>query len=664
MDENTAFFRPQKVASWVTVLDDILWPDIKISDRIKKRAAKFAEAGIDLAINYGFHMRFDYSDYFEQLHGYYNEVCEELHKYGIKYMDHYSCNHVQRPRTKEDFYRLHNHHRHHVLLHKDPYAAKFAQYEGHLFQNICEKRVDDSSRGYTMNYQAECFCHNNPEFLEMHKSYLTRLLRDVPMDALEIDDMCDYGSLTTCCCDHCLDRFRRDYGHELPPFEDKTFWGDTSKHPSFWGNYENPVFRDWILFKQDGIKDHLKMVKETVGDIPLVTCCSSTGPIVLNTVSLNLENMSEHLNFLMLENCGQGVNTIEWTRMDAEALQQKDIAHNMNNAPAIALSYCAYEPGAYLGWSLARYWGVANWSSTLIGRLDHDPGDIPDISELIAPCNNWEDRYSSLDLSSGEDIADVRLVNNLFCRMNGFRDENGDEQWTKVSAWSRAFVNTNVGYRFLRFDELADADRLMAEDTPLIIDNCGCVSDKQWNAIKAFLDNGGKAVLSLPFGTCDEKGFKREKPLSEEIIGKYPNVTTVTGTANDDLVRHLKKIGVIRSRITQTAGESTWALRLRKHGDKLVLHVLNRALEAIPYPGLYQAYSNLAILKDFISTADGIACSYIIDTTDLSADFKELLFKSPEIGRVQREVVIEELEDGRIELTFDPEDIKLYGIIE
>jgi len=664
MERQYSYFRPRKAASWVTVLDDILWPDNKITEKIKRRAAGFAEAGIDLAINYGFHMRFDYSDYFEQLHGYYNNVCEELHKYGIKYMDHYSCNHVQRPRTKEDFFRLHNLHRHHVLLHKDPYAAKFAQYDGHLFQKLCEKRIDDGSRGYTLNYQAEIFCHNNPEFLEMHKSYLKRLLNDVPMDALEIDDMCDYGSLTTCCCDHCLDRFRTVYGHELPPFEDKSFWGETDKHPSFWGNYDNPVFRDWIRLKEDGIADHVKMVKETIGEMPLMTCCSATGPIVLNTVALNLEKMSDHLDLLMLENCGMSVNTIKWTVTDAEALLQKNIALNMGNAPAIALSYCAYEPGAYMGWSFARFWGVSNWSSTLVGRLDHDPGDIQDISKLVAPCNNWEDRFSPIDPATGEDIADVRLINNLYCRMNGFRDENGDEHWTKVSAWSRAFVNTNVGYRFLRYDELADADRLLAENTPIVLDNCGCVSDAQWQAIKTYLDNGGKMILALPFGVCDEKGFKREKPLSEEIIGKYPNVTTVSGTANDALVEVLKKTGVIKNRICQTAGESTWSVRLRRHGDKLVMHILNRALEAIPYPGLTQAYSDQAILKDFISTANGDICSYMLDVSDIPASFKEELFKSPEIGAANRGVVIEQFEDGKCEITFDPQEIKLYGIVE
>ncbi|HBN83846.1 MAG TPA: hypothetical protein DDZ89_08375, partial [Clostridiales bacterium] len=165
------YFKPRKMASWVTELEDILWPDKAIVEKIKKRAKSFSDAGIDTAINFGFHLRFDFSDHFDMLHGYFKNVCDELHQYGIKFMDHYSCNLVERPRTQEDFFYLHNAHKHHVLLHKDSKAAAFAQYEGHMFQDICEKRVNDGTRGYSWNYQAEMFCHNNPNFLDMHKKY-------------------------------------------------------------------------------------------------------------------------------------------------------------------------------------------------------------------------------------------------------------------------------------------------------------------------------------------------------------------------------------------------------------------------------------------------------------------------------------------------------------
>jgi hypothetical protein len=660
------YFRPRKMASWVTELDDILWPSKAVIEKIKKRAKGFADAGIDTAINYGFHLRFDFSDYFEMLHGYLKDVCDELHKYGIKFMDHYSCNLVERPRTKEDFFFLRNAHRHHVLLHKDSKAAEFAQYEGYRFQDICEKRIADGTRGYSWNYQAEMFCHNNPNFLDMHRKYLERLFNDVPIDGLEIDDMCDYGAFSTCCCDYCKERFRKEFGRELPPFEDKDFWGNTDAHPTAWGNYENPAFRDWVMLKANSAKDHIKMVKEILGDRPLMTCCSATGPMVLNGLGLNLERFMDNLDLLMLENCGMGVDTVLWDRKEAEALLQKNIALNMGRAPAITLSYFVYDPGAYLGWALARFWGVSNWASTMAGRLSHDPGDFKETHELLAPCNNWEDRYSRIDPCEGEDIYEVRLVNNLLCRENGHRDDKGRDHWTKVAAWSRALLHSNVGYRFLRYTELADEERLISEDTPLIIDNCGVVSDAQFNAIKAFLEKGGKVILSLPFGIRDEKGYLREKPLSEELLNKgYKGLVLLENvdSADASVVSRLISENHIVPRIRQTEGDPTWAVRIRKHKDKLVMHVLNRALEAIPHPSLTSSLGPQKILKDFKAVHKNDVITYEVNIDGIVDEWNNLTFMTPETGSVKHEVKTEMISDRLVRVSINVKDLVLYGII-
>ena len=76
-----------------------------------------------------------------------------------------------------------------------------------------------------------------------------------------------------------------------------SFWGDTAKNMLLWGNYENPVFRDWIRMKMDSVADHVKMVKGLIGEKPLMTCCSSTGPITLNSIALNLERMAPYLDY-------------------------------------------------------------------------------------------------------------------------------------------------------------------------------------------------------------------------------------------------------------------------------------------------------------------------------------------------------------------------------
>jgi len=655
-------FIPVRSSSWWCNLEDLLLSQKKIVDKIKYRAEAFANAKIDTAINFGFHIRFDFSNYFGQLHGYYANVCEELHKYDIKFMDHYSCNHVERPRGKDEFRKLHKGQRHHILLFHDPIAAEYAQYEGHFFQDICEVDLRDGSRGYAAQYQMEAFCHNNPGFLDMHTKYLQRLMREVPFDGIEVDDMCDYAGLTTCGCIYCRDRFKKEYGHEIPVFGDSNFWGDTTKNMLMWGNYENPVFREWIQMKIDSVADHVKMVKNIVGDKPLMTCCSTTGPIFLNSVALNLERMAPHLDLFMLENVGTNINSADWIRMDAEALQQKDIAQKRSNAPAMALSYTIYDKGGYLGWCLSRFWGVSNWSSTLNQRLEEDPADAMEIEDIIGPFNKWEIKNSNLNYTEGKDLVEVRLVSNSYCRDNGWREKDGSEHWDKIKTWSAILVKNNIGYRFVRSEELSDANSLCKDNTPLILDGLGCVSDKQFDAIKTYLSRGGVAWLDLPFGTHDEKGLKRKVPLSDALIkSRYKNLVLKDTESISDFFDKLIQKRKFNPVLTQLSGDRRWAARIRFHGNNKVVHFMNTALTGIPHPTL-KDISGVSILQNIESKIENNNLAYEINTKKIS--FSQLSILSPELGEEVRNVDIHDSKEGFSTLRVNLNGVKIYAVAQ
>lgn len=654
-------FVPRRVASWWDTVEDLQWSQKHIKDKIKRRAAAFAAARIDMAVNYGFHIRFDFSNYFGQLHGYLANVCDELHQYGIKFMDHYSCNHVERPRDEAEFNKLHRNHRHHVLLFHDPIAAKHAQYEGYFFQDICEVDIRDGSRGYAAQYQMEAFCHNNPRFLDMHVKYLQRLLNEVPIDAIEVDDMCDYAGLTTCGCPYCRERFRRDYGHEIPPFSDKEFWGDTDKPMLYWGNYNNPKFRDYLRMKTDGIADHVKLVKKTVGRMPLMSCCSSTGPIILNAISLDLEKMAPYLDFFMLENVGTNIHSVDWVAKDAEALHQKDIAKQRGHSPAIALSYTIYEKGGYFGWALSRFWGVANWSSTHNQRLEEDPADAREMEDVIHEWNNWEVTHSDLDISEGEDLVEVRLVSNRYCRENGWRDNQGREHWERLKTWSTSFVRHQIGYRFVRAAELADAEALIADKTPLVFDGVACVSDKQCSAVSAYLAKGGKAWMALPFGTHDEQGNPRSTPLSNQLLKQHKrNILVINSVLEEDVLVKLIKAGHFRPMITQTGGGTGWAVRIRWQQARPVFHFLNTMLRAIPHTHI-RDNGNHPIIQDIASTVIDNKLTYEIRLADV--DMIGLKGRSPEHGGQTIPLAVEQKKDDLWALTVDLTDIAIYAIL-
>ena len=650
---------PGRAASWWCGIEDLLWPEKKIVDRIKRRAEAFSKAGIDTAINFGFHVRFDFSNYFGQLHGYYANVCDELHKYGIKFMDHYSCNHVERPRGEAEFRKLHKEQRHHTLLFHDTVAAETAQYEGHFFKDICEIDLRDGSRGYAAQYQLEAFCHNNPDFLDMHTKYLKRLMKEVDFDLIEVDDMCDYAGLTTCGCRHCRERFSKEYGHEIPPFGEKSFWGDITKPMLLWGNYENPVFRDWIRMKADIIADHVKLIKEVTVNKPLLTCCSSTGPIVLNSIALNLEKMAPYLDMFMLENVGTNIKSADWVRMDAEALQQKDIARKRNNAPALALSYTIYEKGGYLGWALSRFWGVGNWSSTLNQRLEEDPADAMEIEDIISPYNNWEKKYSDINYRSAEDFTEVRLVSSSYCRDNGYRYEDGKEQWNRVCEWSQEFVKNSTGYRIVRSAELADLSLLSGENTPVVIDGVGCVSDAQYKAIKSFINSGGKVWLRLPFGTHDEKGSRRKVPMSEELKSiKRRNLVLLDSGPVSEILAHLILKREFIPSIRQISGDKGWSVRIHFQQGKPVLHLMNTSLIAIPHP-LIKDNGGIPILKDIDSAVKDNNLEFEIDRKRINIPTLTLI--SPELGGESRSGTVSFLNKDRSVLKIDLNGIKVYA---
>jgi len=655
-------FIPVRAASWWCTLEDILWPQKKITDKIKRRAEAFSKAGIDTAINFGFHIRFDFSNYFGQLHGYYANVCEELHKYDIKFLDHYSCNHVERPRGEDEFRKLHRGQRHHILLFHDPVAAQHAQYEGYLFNDLCEVDIRDGSRGYARQYQMDVFCHNNPGFLDMHKKYLQRLLKEVPLDGMEVDDMCDYAGLTTCGCVHCRERFRRNYGHEIPPFNDSNFWGDTTKSMLLWGNYENPVFRDWIKMKADSVADHVGMVKNVIGNKPLMTCCSSTGPITLNSIALNLERMAPYLDLFMLENVGTNINSVDWVRMDAEALQQKDIAQKRGNAPALGLSYTIYEKGGYLGWCLSRFWGVANWSSTLNQRLEEDPPDAMETEDIIGPFNIWEVKNSNLNYRNGKDLAEVRLVSSSLCRDNGWRDFDGSEQWDRVKTWSVSLVGNNIGYRIVRSAELSDPDTLCSEDTPLILDGLGCVSESQFNAITTFITKGGQVWLGLPFGTHDEKGYKRDVPLSTKLFKRRNNNLIIRKELSiPEFLKDLLEKEYLHPVLMQISGDSGWTARIRFYNGKPVIHFLNRALIAVPHPTLKDIPGN-PILKDIESEIKNNQLVFEFNTRQLN--LMNLSVFSPELGNEPKQAVISDSGKGFSTIEINLDGIKIYAVLQ
>jgi hypothetical protein len=489
----------------------------------------------------------------------------------------------------------------------------------------------------------------------------------VPLDGIQADDMADYGGYASCGCRYCRERFRRDYGYELPPFDDKNFWGDTSGHPFTWGNYANPVFRKWTKMRFDSVNDHLGMIRDVLGkNKVLMICCASTGPNRMNSLAMKYDDLVKNCDWVMLENTGIDIGCVNWLNKEPEAMLQRSYARRDKATPQVLYNYTVYKDGAYLGWAMARFWGVNNWCSTLIQGIPEDDDDMKEEAELIGDYNRWEMENSELGRGSVEDINEIRLVFNRQNKENGWVDEKGRDHWYYVSKWSREISERNIGYKIIRIDEL-ESGSFLSENTPVILDGCACISDDQLNALKGYVSSGGNLWISKPFCTHDENGYIRDSLQTDDFFSNNAAKINIFQTKEDaaviDEYIYTKKFS---PRITRISGEKRWSLRLRLHSGRPVLHILGRALEAAAHPYVKDEWSTpegRKIMKEIISVSKDNRLVFDIDFNGLKYQpWQHPVLKSPEI-RSERSVEIDHINESKVRISFDLSDVRLYAVI-
>ena len=659
---------PGRAASWWSRVDDLLWPDPRITDRVERRADALAEAEVETVLHFGFHERFDFAPYFSLIHGLLLDIAEALHQRGIRFIDHYSCNIVARPRGKQELLKYHSDNRHHVSLHPGPKEAAAMGYDGIHFNDLREIDIGSGEAAYTP-YQSEAFCHNNPAFLRMHEGYLRRQFEETPLDGIMADDMRLYAYFRSCGCEHCRDRFRREYGHELPPLEDASFWGDTSGAPTQWGNYDNPAFRDWVHLRYRTTGDHLRMVKRTIGeDKILLTCCSQSGPKVLNSLGLSYESFIDACDWVLMENCGLAADTVRWQEKEPEALLHKSVAWIPGNkaAPALAISYFVYPDGAYLGWALARFWGVSNWASTLLQGPFPDEAAGREESELLLPYNRWEKANCPAD--PGTDAVDAAVVFARATRDNGWTNGDGEEHWQRVREWAGELGKHSIGYRFVLSRELETEGALRELEVPLILDSCACLSDTECESIIDFVGGGGTAVVAGPLGTHTERGVARgqsgEVSLEQRLrSSQAPQVVWMGDDfITSEVVTRLVSDGAIVPRIL-ARGPQGWAVRLRFHDGKPSLHLLNRYLEGVEHPDIVGRPSTTRVLRSVEAYTSDEPLLVTIDFRGLDPSaWNKAELVSPEIEE-SRPVGVTVNQDTSAELALDLGGLRIYAMV-
>ena len=504
--------KPKRIVNWWLTWEDLNWPSVDIADKIKRRAEKAAEANITTAILFGAHFRWDYLPYFTLLHDHIAATAEELHKYGIELYDRHSINLIHRYDTREQM--------RHVMLHSGPHipfspsreAAATWEYKGKRLNDWRMIDVRDRSILYYPQYASEGFCYRNPDFIEAYCDYAKNLVADTGIDGLAAEDPVHYMHYISCACPHCRAELKRRSGIDLPPIEDS----------GFWGNWENPAWREWIDLRYESGKEFFeKLMPNLPKDFPVTTCGSDSSASYVNGAASDASRfVAGGSNYVHMEMSGNTppykhdpvtANVALPSRMTAFSHHQA-VARE-NNIRSFSTGYGFTEPSANIIWAVNKALDVDCCFSTLKARLglpDHILKTLPDESDVVKRVYTFEKDHS--ELFSGKQVAQVGVFFSYQTRNNSFFGNLTRGYSADYSATLRRLFEAGISAHTLL---KIPSD---IKDYPVIIlSSVALMTDEEKEQIKNYLSLGGVVIACGPsaLDQCENQWKLPTKPILE-----------------------------------------------------------------------------------------------------------------------------------------------------
>lgn len=482
----------KRLATWWITWEDLNWPSVDNMERIKVRAEKLAKANVTDVIIFGTHFRWDYLPFFTLLHDYLATVAEELHKYGVRLIDHHSVNLIHRYSTKEEM--------RHVMLHSGPHlpfspsweAAATWEYNG---SKLNDWRMLDVKTGKPLwypQYASEGFCLRNPEFIAAYQQYVKTLVKDTGIDGLMADDPIHYMLFNSCSCPHCRAELKRRSGIDLPAIEDQTFWG----------NWDNPAWKGWIDLRFDATGNFMQAVAEVLPENFLLCSCgaSSAGAHMPATAS-DARKFLQGANYVNLEMSGNTppykhdrvtVNIPVGDRIVNASHHQA--AAREKGVRCYGTGYGFTEAAANIIWAVNKTLDSDCWFSTLKARLglpEHVLKQLPDEGDVIGRAFTYEKEHP--ELFEGEQVGQMAVyfsyeTRNHTCFGNRHKGYSYDYRMA-LEALFRAGVSAHTVFAFPKDTA---AYPLVLVPSPL------SMTEQERNELKAYLAAGGKVVITGP----------------------------------------------------------------------------------------------------------------------------------------------------------------------
>ena len=484
---------PKRLVNWWLTWEDLNWPSVDIQDKIKRRAEQAARANVTTAILFGAHFRWDYLPYFTLLHDHIAATCEELHKYGIELYDRHSVNLIHRYDTREQM--------RHVMLHSGPHipfspsreAAATWEYKGKRLNDWRMIDVRDRSVLYYPQYASEGFCYRNPDFIEAYCDYAKRLVADTGIDGLAAEDPVHYMHYKSCACPHCRAELKRRTGIDLPPVTDR----------GFWGNWENPAWREWIDLRYESGKEFFqKLMPNLPKGFPVTTCGSNSAAGGVNGSASDASRfVAGGSNYVHMEMSG---NTPPYKHDPVTAnvpvperlvgFSHHQAVARENGIRSFSTGYGFTVPSANIIWAVNKALNTDCCFSTLKARLglpDHMLKELPDEPELVQESYTFEKEHP--DLFVGEQMAQVGVFFSYQTRNNSFFGNLSKGYYRDYSQTLRTLFGAGVSAHTVLHIPTDTSDYPV-----LVIPSAALMTAEEKQRLETYLAGGGTVLACGP----------------------------------------------------------------------------------------------------------------------------------------------------------------------
>jgi len=520
----------QHLDIWNERLSFIWYNDNEIFDFTDKDfddlARSYAQSGITIVITFSCtHFRYSFVNHWDKIFKCIKRLCDACHKYGIKVVEHASCNLTHNPKNEDDIEYVEDDFksRNSTMKHWDGFLD-FVTDDDAVMNNgrmVKEFRQIDGRTGeYTIsNYRGYCFCYNNPLYRESYFKYLDELYK-TGIDGVMADDIQYVAEGNSCACEYCRKLFKEETGYDLP-YPDK--WGE------FFENYSDPAYVAWKRFKVRSTERYQRDINrhfESRG-LKLLRPNYISSIVVSNWSSYPFEQASDLWDFTFQENCFSSIIRYSFYAFAVEAMQRYAMCEWKNN-PSLSLFYPDRYDSFYFSWALSSTWG-----QILLATAEGSHN-----TDYEKEFRTFERKHSSLYRDP------KKLCDMTFYHSTQTRDFT--KSWHSMRRFYSAVQSAYMaGYSVGMVFDYSN-DEVFFKHKTIVCPAVTMVSDEELKRFAKFVSTGGKLIILGEFAKFRADGSERK--FSETLSYFGDSFSDVIYMPNYDSIEGYHDRGIDRMR--------------------------------------------------------------------------------------------------------------------